>query len=459
MNQIDKKNESENLNEEEIQQLEKLRNETDKLDRKIVKLIGKRFYYSMLIGRIKKRKSLPAYSPDREKKILLNITEANEGPLDNETVARIYERLIDESRAFQQKIINHKRELKEQQPISKISWSKILGRKELIIIASVFIVLLMIFYYILFTKNSFDKQAPYRFEISIGESFTSVSERLYKEEIIPSRFNFRMAAFIYGAETKIRSGRYSIPNDLSYLDLIDLFTKGDADFIKTVKIFNGVSAKWIAGTLMREVKVDSAAFLSLVNDRSLIDSMGYKTNSLDGYLMPGRYLLFENSSADEILDTLLLNMNLFFNDSVNQQIQKQGRTKHEIITLASIVEGETNKIEEMPLIAGVYSNRLRIGMKLQADPTVQYLQPNGWKRLLYKDLRINSPYNTYMYGGLPPGPINNPGKEALLAAVYPAEHNYLYFVADGTGGHKFAKSFSEHLKNVNAYRTWLKNQK
>jgi UPF0755 protein len=111
---------------------------------------------------------------------------------------------------------------------------------------------------------------------------------------------------------------------------------------------------------------------------------------------------------------------------------------------------------EMPVIAGVYLNRIKKGMKLQADPTVQYLQQGGWRRLLYRDLEIDSPYNTYRYYGLPPGPINNPGKKAILSVVYPEVHNYYYFVADGKGGHKFASTLDEHNRNVIEYRKFLK---
>jgi len=107
----------------------------------------------------------------------------------------------------------------------------------------------------------------------------------------------------------------------------------------------------------------------------------------------------------------------------------------------------------------VYYNRLKIGMKLQADPTIQYLQSNGWRRLSYKDLRIDDPYNTYKYFGLPPGPINNPGRSALYAAANPESHNYLYFVADGTGGHSFSANYFQHLKFVKEYRKWLELQK
>jgi UPF0755 protein len=112
----------------------------------------------------------------------------------------------------------------------------------------------------------------------------------------------------------------------------------------------------------------------------------------------------------------------------------------------------------MPRISGVYHNRLRIGMRLQADPTIQYLLPGGWRRLTYKDLEIDSRYNTYKYAGLPPGPINNPGASAILAALYPEKNNYLYFVSDGNGAHEFSRTYSEHLKNVAKYRKWLIEQ-
>jgi UPF0755 protein len=135
-----------------------------------------------------------------------------------------------------------------------------------------------------------------------------------------------------------------------------------------------------------------------------------------------------------------------------------GFTMNEIVTLASIIKGETNKEDEMKTISGVYHNRLRIGMRLQADPTIQYIIPGGWKRLTFEDLKLDSPYNTYKYSGLPPGPINSPGKAAILAALYPEKNNYLYFVADGTGGHFFSKTLAEHNRNVNKYRRWLRTK-
>lgn len=179
---------------------------------------------------------------------------------------------------------------------------------------------------------------------------------------------------------------------------------------------------------------------------------------MEGYLFPDIYEIYERSSPAEIIGIFYNGFKNFWTDSLSQKADSMGYTVHEILTIASIVEGETNNKSEMPVIASVYLNRLKRGMKLEADPTIQYLQPNGWKRLLYKDLKINSPYNTYLYKGLPPGPINNPGREAILGVLYPANTNYLFFVANGEGGHNFSRTYSQHLRNVNKYRRWLRQQ-
>ena len=170
------------------------------------------------------------------------------------------------------------------------------------------------------------------------------------------------------------------------------------------------------------------------------------------------YEIYERSSPEEAITLFYNSFKEFYNDSLKARTKELGFTVNEVITLASIIKGETNKVDEMPRISGVYHNRLRIGMKLQADPTIQYVIPGGWKRLTFKDLELDSPYNTYKYFGLPPGPINSPGKAAILAALYPEKNNYLYFVADGTGGHRFGKTLAEHNNNVKKYREFLRSQ-
>jgi UPF0755 protein len=322
----------------------------------------------------------------------------------------------------------------------KLKLKELLSTSESYLLLSFFIAILFIFGYVFFTPNYYSSPSPIEFDIKKGEPLSSIVERLYQKNIIPSKFNFRIAAFIYGAEKKVRAARYYIPNGLSYLDLLDLFISGKCYFARRVRISDGQTIKWLGSRLKWQVFVDSTEFVKLAEDTVFIRELGLNTNSLQGYLFPQVYTIYEYSSPREVLKIFYQGFKDFFIDSLEQRAQKLGFTIHEIVTLASIVKGETNNVEEMPQIAGVYHNRLRIGMRLQADPTIQYILPGGWRRLLNKDLEIDSPYNTYRYAGLPPGPINNPGKNAILAALYPDENKYLYFVANGKGSHNFSKT-------------------
>ncbi len=225
-----------------------------------------------------------------------------------------------------------------------------------------------------------------------------------------------------------------------------------------MRIRGGSTIRYIGAKVKYELFVDSAAFVQKAFDQSFVDSLGVNARSMEGYLFPDSYYVYERSSPSEIIGIFYNGFKKFMTDSLKARADSMGFSVHEVLTLASIVEGETNKTEEMPQIASVYLNRLKRGMKLEADPTIQYLQPNGWKRLLYKDLKIKSPYNTYLYAGLPPGPINNPGGKAILAVLYPADTDYLFFVANGEGGHNFSKTYSQHLRNVAKYRRWLRQQ-
>ena len=339
-----------------------------------------------------------------------------------------------------------------------VKLSNIFNKFQWAIIVAVFVGIVLVGYITFFTSNHFDKPAPFIFEIKDGESFTSVTGRLFEQSIIPSKFNFKVAGFIYGAQTKIKAARYKIPNDLSYLELIDLFVNGPADYLRAIKINDGQTIKWLGAKVRRHVKIDSTAFVNLATDKEFIKSLGLNVSTLEGYLFSKKYKIYENSSPEEAIKIFYKGFTDFFTDSLKQRAKKIGLTVHQILTLASIIKGETDLVEEMPTISTVYHNRLKIGMRLQADPTIQYLLPGGWRRLTFEDLRIDSPYNTYKFTGLPPGPINNPGKNAIMAALYPDKNNYLYFVANGKGGHRFSKTYSEHLKNVTLYRKWLQTQ-
>jgi len=340
----------------------------------------------------------------------------------------------------------------------KLSLSNLLSKTQIVIISFFFIALVAIGYFTFFTANHFKQNSPIRFEIRDGESFSSVVEQLYEQSIIPSKFNFRVSAFLYGAERKVKAARYSIQNDLSYLDLLDLLVNGPADYLKAIKINDGQTLKWLGAKVRRDVKIDSAAFINLATNKEFIKSLGLDVSTLEGYLFSKTYKMYERTSPEEALKIFFKSFNDFFNDSLKQRAKEIGLSVHEVLTLASIIKGETNLVEEMPTISGVYHNRLKIGMRLQADPTIQYLLPDGWRRLTYEDLKIESPFNTYKYLGLPPEPINNPGANAIMAALYPEKNNYLYFVANGNGRHKFSKTYSDHLRDVTQYRKWLEEQ-
>lgn len=340
----------------------------------------------------------------------------------------------------------------------KSKFIKLLTRWDVLAVVGIFILILIISYLTFFTPNYYTANSPVTFEIKKGESFSSITERLFIDGIIPSKTNFKIAGFIYGAEKKIRAARFHIPNGLSYLDLLDLFILGDCDFQRTLTIKPGQTIRWLAHRLQKYVYIDSTEFVNLATSKSFADSLSLKQDSFEGYLFATDYEIYERSSPEEAIRIFYNAYKEFYNDSLKHRTDELGFTVHEIITLASIIKGETYREEEMPRISGVYHNRLRIGMKLQADPTIQYVLPGGWKRLTFKDLEMNSPYNTYKYFGLPPGPINSPGITAILAALYPEKNDYLYFVADGNGGHRFAKTLTEHNRNVKLYREFIRKQ-
>ena len=451
--------------EEREEILKKLRNEIDIIDKQIVPLLNKRTLFSVLIGRVKRSMGLPTYSPEREKEISKKISRYAEEPLRQDALLRIYERILDESRAIQREEKNRGNIFRVSTFRNAVNFEKMkmrlknmFNKKDFFIITIFFFIILGWLYYIFFTPNYYAGKSPVRFEIKKGESLNQVIDDLYKKSLIPNKTSMKIAAFIYGAEKKIRAGRYEIPNGLSYLDLVELFLYGKADFLVDVKLYNGSRINLIAATLKVGAHIDSVSFVNECNNRDFIDSLGLDYPTIEGYLLPQQYSMYERSSAKEVIGIIYNGFKKFFNDSLKNRAKELGYSVNDIVTLASIIEGETKKIDEMPIIAGVYYNRLKRGMKLEADPTIQYLIEGKWRRLLYKDLRNNSPYNTYMYYGLPPGPINNPGKQAILAALYPDNNSFLYFVSNGNGGHKFSKTYSEHLKNVREYRRWHQAQ-
>jgi len=184
--------------------------------------------------------------------------------------------------------------------------------------------------------------------------------------------------------------------------------------------------------------------LELIENEKFISKHGIKSRSLEGYLSPDTYFFFEGESPESVLAQLIKEYKTFWNNDNYKRAKELNFTEHEVVTLASIIEGEAIYDSERSKISAVYHNRLNINMRLQADPTIQYIIPDSPRRLLNKDLKIISAYNTYLHKGLPPGPINSPGKESIRAALYPEKNDFIYFVATGDGYHTFSTNENDH---------------
>lgn len=342
-----------------------------------------------------------------------------------------------------------------------INKSPLLTEKEIYAVSAVFGFIFGILLFTFFTPNYYKGNEQKNFEINEGSSLSMVIDDLYHKQIVPSKFNMHIAAIFYDAERKIKAGRYEIPNGLSYLGLIELLIKGTPGEQILITIPEGIWQHKLAQQLRIQAGMDSAKVMKLSRDKNFIKSLNIDAPTIEGYLLPDSYYFYSNATVEEILRRLNAEMINIFDSNARTQMKKLGRSKKEILIMASLIDGESNKTSEFKRIAGVYYNRLKRGIRLQADPTVQYLlrEKKRHNKIYDKDLLIDSPYNTYIYTGLPPTPINNPGREAVIAALYPEEHNYLFFVADGTGGHVFAKTLREHNKNVAKYRRWRRNNK
>ncbi|NEX12832.1 MAG: endolytic transglycosylase MltG [Prosthecochloris sp.] len=291
-----------------------------------------------------------------------------------------------------------------------------------------------------------------------GASFHSIISSLQERGVVVRRRPLLITAAIFPKLRNIKPGRYSVPEKMSNYTLLEYLRSRPQDE-EQVMIPNGIRQEKIAAIVSRQIDIDSTAFMRSATDIHLLKSMNIDANNAEGYLFPGTYNFAWASTPEEVVSFLAGRLRALYADSLLSKAAKAGLNEHQLLTLASIVEAETPLDEEKPLIAAVYLNRLKKNMKLQADPTVQYAHGQNPKRLLYSDLDIDSPYNTYRYRGLPPGPICNPGKPSILAVLNPAKTRHLYFVATGDGGHYFAESHAEHLQNVRKYRNKRRQQR
>lgn len=278
-----------------------------------------------------------------------------------------------------------------------------------------------------------------------GASLQAIADSLATHGLLKQTNLFLFLGKLTGKDRRIKSGLVEVPVGLPPYALLNYLARARPHLIK-VTIPEGVRSEQVAAILARKVGVDSARFMQLVRDSLFARALGVQADNLEGYLLPETYLLPWQPDERELVRMMVRNtLRLFEPDSIQQRLHQLNMSIHQVLTLASIIEGEVMVDSERVLVSSVYHNRLRRGWRLQADPTIQFLLKGKPRRLTYRDLEIDSPYNTYRYSGLPPGPINNPGRRSILAALYPAPTDYLYFVATGDGGHHFSRTQREHL--------------
>lgn len=290
--------------------------------------------------------------------------------------------------------------------------------------------------------------------IPAGTGVTGAIDILEGRNVLSSSFVHKITAKLYSVISgrRLQQGVFEIQQNQSQFDAVR--TLFQPPLTVNVTFPEGITLTQFASIAAREIGCDSSTFMRLALSDSVCRAHGIPASSVEGYLLPNTFNFFRKTRASVVLDRLLAEQKKFWDTEFGTRASFHGRNKHEVLTLASIVEAETPVDDEKKRVGGVYANRLQRGMKLQADPTVQYALGGSKQRVLYRDLEVDSPYNTYRYAGLPPGPINSPGMESIRAAVDPEQNDYLYFVAvgDGSNRHRFAMSSTEHQRNVMLYR-------
>jgi len=288
--------------------------------------------------------------------------------------------------------------------------------------------------------------------IDKGMSLREVATVLEEKGIIKNRTFFILWARLTGYDNTIKFGEYNLSPAMSPAGIFNILTKG---IIVTHPITfpEGFTAEQIGDSLERNeyIKVEKSAFLSLVHDPDVMERYCISGESLEGYLYPDTYHFSRMQSAESIVDAMISRFNEVISP-YKERIGETGMTLKEVVTIASIVEKETGTAEERPIIASVFLNRLKRGMRLDSDPTVIYGIKDFNGNLTRDDLRTHNPYNTYVIRGLPPGPICNPGIESIRAVIYPADTEYLYFVSKNDGSHYFSRTLEEHNRNVMTYQ-------
>jgi UPF0755 protein len=282
-----------------------------------------------------------------------------------------------------------------------------------------------------------------RVTIPQGSTFAAAADSLESAGLLETPRLFRLYASLTGRDRDIKAGTYLLDPALSWNELIQALSAGRG-IEQNITVPEGLALRDIVPLLARSIGAPIESLWVAARDTVTRRRMKIPTRDLEGYLFPDTYRFMYGTSAREAVREMVRRFEDIWEPAWDARLAEMGMSRHAVITLASIVEKEARLAEERPVIAAVYHNRLRQGMPLQADPTVQYAIGEHRNRVLYRDLKIDSPYNTYRNRGLPPGPIASPGRASIEAALFPANVPYRYFVAHPDGHHEFRITFEEH---------------
>jgi UPF0755 protein len=291
-------------------------------------------------------------------------------------------------------------------------------------------------------------------EIPAGESTTGIGRRLVAGGVIRDELTFRLAMRWHGRGRSLKAGEYRFTGPTSPADVIDRLARGDV-YLLPLTFPEGLTAEEMSVLFAQSGLGSAQAFVAATRDPSAIKAIDPAADTLEGYLFPDTYSLPRQIDAHAMVARMVRRFIDVFDEDMRSRAKATGLTVRQIMAIAALVEKETARAEERPLVAAVYRNRFKIGMPMQADPTVIYAlkRAGRWNGNIRRaDLEFDSPYNTYRYPGLPPGPIASPGKAAIEATISPAPVDYLYFVSRNDGSHAFASNLPDHNRNVQKYQ-------
>lgn len=291
-------------------------------------------------------------------------------------------------------------------------------------------------------------------EVAPGSGTRAIGDALVSAGIVRDALTYRLAVWLSGDARRLKAGEYRFDRPMTAREVVEKIAKGDVDLVR-ITFREGLTMAEMAALFEGQGLGTATSFREAAGNAASIADLDPAATDLEGYLFPDTYAVSRHVDAAKLVAAMVDRLKVVLTPELQAAARARGLTLRQWVTLASIVEKETGATSERAMVAAVYANRLRIGMGLQCDPTVIYALQRAGKfdgNLRRDDLAFDSPYNTYKYAGLPPGPIAAPGKDALEAAAHPADVDYLYFVSRNDGTHAFASSLDEHNRNVQKFQ-------